>query len=123
MKRCLIADPSEIIRKIARHYLEQLSFEVHEASSAGEAIDACRALAFNALLLDWRLPGMTTVEFLTALRFSDVKHRPLVIYTTLENDPASISRAFAGGADSYLLKPFDHASFSQILANAGLAAA
>ncbi|MGE0023068.1 MAG: response regulator, partial [Hyphomicrobium sp.] len=109
MKRCLIADPSEIIRKIARHYLEQQGYEVHEAGSASDALAACRAHAYKALLLDWRLPGMTTVEFLSAVRFGDVKHKPLVIYTTLENDPAAISRAFAAGAHSYLLKPFDHA--------------
>ena len=31
MKRCLVADQSEIIRKVARHYLEAQSLEVVEA--------------------------------------------------------------------------------------------
>lgn len=123
MKRCLIADPSEIIRKVARVYLEQLSFEVHEASSADEALAICRQHAFDALILDGRLPGKTTVEFLSALRFGDVSHKPLIIYLTMENDPPAISRAFAAGAHTYLLKPFDHLAFTQILANVGLAAA
>ena len=93
MKRCLIADASEIIRKVARHYLEQMSYEVLEASSADEALALCREHSIDALILDWRLPGKTPVEFLSALRFAgDAKRRPLVIYATSENDPADISR-------------------------------
>jgi two-component system chemotaxis response regulator CheY len=123
MKRCLIADSSEIIRKVARHYLEQMSYEVLEASSADEALALCREHSIDALILDWRLPGKTPVEFLSALRFAgDAKRRPLVIYATSENDPADISRAFSAGADTYMMKPFDSASFMETLSSAGLAA-
>lgn len=123
MKRCLIADPSEIIRKVARHYLEQMSYEVLEASSADEALALCREHSIDALILDWRLPGKTPVEFLSALRFAkDAKRRPLVIYATSENDPADISRAFSAGADTYMIKPFDSNSFMETLSSAGLAA-
>lgn len=124
MKRCLVADPSEIIRKVARHYLEQLSYEVLEADNAEEALELCRSNSINALILDWRLPDKTAVEFLTALRFSsEGTRRPLVIYATSENDAADISRAFSAGADTYLIKPFDKHAFMETLANAGLAAA
>lgn len=123
MKRCLIADSSEIIRKVARHYLEQMSYEVLEAPSADEALALCREHSIDALILDWRLPGKTPVEFLSALRFSsDAKRRPLVIYATSENDPADISRAFSAGADTYMMKPFDSNSFMETLSSAGLAA-
>ena len=123
MKRCLIADPSEIIRKVARHYLEQMSYEVLEASSADEALALCREHSIDAIILDWRLPGKSPVEFLTALRFSGGNTRkPLVIYATSENDPADISRAFSAGADSYLMKPFDRTSFRETLSNAGVLA-
>lgn len=123
MKRCLIADPSEIIRKVARHYLEKLSIEVVEADSADTALALCRDSSIDAIILDWRLPGKTTVEFLSALRFAGRAHRPLVIYATTENDPADISRAFAAGADTYMLKPFDRAAFLETMSSAGLAAA
>jgi two-component system chemotaxis response regulator CheY len=124
MKRCLIADQSEIIRKVARHYLEQLSYDVVEADSADDALALCRNNKIDVLILDWRLPGKTPVEFLTALRFSgENTRRPLVIYSTSENDPADISRAFSAGADTYMLKPFDRSAFLETLSNAGLAAA
>lgn len=122
MKRFLVADQSEIIRKVARHYLEQLSFEVVEADCADEALELCRNNNIDALFLDWRLPGKTPVEFLTALRFSgENTRRPVIIYATTENDPADISRAFSAGADTYMMKPFDRLAFMETLSNAGLA--
>ena len=122
MKRCLIADKSEIIRKVARHYLEQAQVEVLEADSADAALALIRDKGTDAVILDWRLPGKTTIEILSALRFGDKAKRPLVIYATTENDPADLSRAFAAGADSYLIKPFDQGSFMESMANAGVAA-
>jgi two-component system chemotaxis response regulator CheY len=121
MKRCLIADQSEVIRKVARHYLEGMSLEVIEADSADRALQLCRENAVDALILDWRLPGKTTIEILSALRFGSKQHRPLIIYATTENDPADISRAFAAGADTYMIKPFDRSSFTDTISNAGLA--
>lgn len=121
MKRCLIADHSEVVRKVARHYLESLSCEVVEARNADEALHVISTQNIAAVLLDWRLPGKTTIEFLSALRFSGIEHRPLVIYITTENDPADIRKAFAAGAHTYLLKPFDRESFTETMRNAALA--
>lgn len=122
MKRCLIADQSEVVRKIVRHYLEDMSLDVVEADSADRVLQLCRESKFDALILDWRLPGKTTIEILSALRFAGGAHRPLVVYVTTENDPADISRAFAAGADSYMMKPFDRVSFAETMSNAGIAA-
>jgi two-component system chemotaxis response regulator CheY len=122
MKRCLIADQSEIIRKVARHYLESHGLDVVEADSADAALALCREGGIGAIILDWRLPGKTTVEFISAIRFSGSANRPLIIYSTTENDPADISRAFSAGADAYMLKPFDRQSFLDTMTAAGLAA-
>lgn len=121
MKRCLIADQSEIIRKVARHYLELHSYEVLEADSADDALAICRETSIDAILFDWRLPGKNPVEFLSALRFGDSARRPLIVYATTENDPADISRAFSAGADAYMMKPFDQNAFMDMMTSTGLA--
>ncbi|HEX8419222.1 MAG TPA: response regulator, partial [Sphingomonas sp.] len=41
MKTCLVVDDSKVIRKVARHILETLNFEVSEACDGREALDAC----------------------------------------------------------------------------------
>ena len=94
MKRCLIADPSEIIRKVARHFLEGVGFEVIEAEAASEALEICKHRAPDIIMLDWHLPEMTTrrIPVGAALLGRGAK-RPFVIYCTTDNDPADIARA------------------------------
>lgn len=109
MKRCLVVDDSSVIRKIARHILEGLGYEVDEAENGRDALEHCNAKCPDVILLDWQLPVMGSTEFLTGLRISGSSKRPLIIYCTTENDAGDVSRAFTAGADDYLLKPFDRA--------------
>ena len=39
MKHCLVADDSEVIRKVARAILERLHFEVTEAENGQQAVE------------------------------------------------------------------------------------
>jgi two-component system chemotaxis response regulator CheY len=110
MKRCLIVDDAAVIRKVARHLLERLQYQVTEAQDGQEALDRCREAMPDVVLLDWHLPGMSALDFLSALRASHPLRRPFVIYLTTENDTVDIARALAAGADDYLLKPFTRES-------------
>lgn len=38
MKTCLVVDDSKVIRKVARHILETLDFQVSEAGDGKEAL-------------------------------------------------------------------------------------
>lgn len=122
MKVCLIVDDASVIRKIARHIIESMRYLVVEAESGQQAIEACRTAMPDVILLDWQMPGMSAIEFLAALRASPGGRHPSIIYCTTEHDSVDISRAFAAGADSYLMKPFDRetieAKFSEALATA-----
>ncbi|MEZ5849856.1 MAG: response regulator [Hyphomicrobiaceae bacterium] len=120
MKHCLVVDDSEVIRKVARRILETNNFEVREAENGEQAIAACQLSTPDAILLDWNMPVMGGLEFLGALRLANLRRKPYVIYCTIENDPVDIARAFAAGADDYMLKPFDHDTLVDKLADAGL---
>ncbi|MGQ4827641.1 response regulator, partial [Enterococcus faecalis] len=52
MKTCLVVDDSKVIRKVARHILETLDFQVTEAGDGREALDACLTEAPDVILLD-----------------------------------------------------------------------
>ena len=41
MKTCLIVDDSRVIRKVSRHILETLGFQVEEAENGQEGLDRC----------------------------------------------------------------------------------
>jgi two-component system chemotaxis response regulator CheY len=123
MKRCLVADSSEVVRKVARHFLEGLGFEVCEAEGAQAMLDMWRRKSPDIIMLDWHLPGMTTIEILSALRFGGGStKRPFLLYCTADNDPVELTRAFAAGIDAYIMKPFDRQSFAEKFTEMGLAA-
>jgi two-component system chemotaxis response regulator CheY len=121
MKRCLVVDDSDIIRKIARRILEGMNVEVSEAESGQAGIAACQATPPDAILLDWLMPDMTGIDFLGALRTAAYDGRPFVLYCTTENDAEDIARALSAGADDVLLKPFSREELTAKMVQAGLA--
>ena len=107
MKSCLIVDDSKVIRKVARHILETLEFEVEEAGDGQEALSRCEAKMPDVVLLDWNMPVMSGMEFLRALRQNEYAIQPKVVFCTTENGMDHISRALHAGANEYIMKPFD----------------
>lgn len=108
MIRCLVVDDSPVIRKVARHILEELGSEVDEAENGREALARCKARAPDVILLDWHIPGVSAHALLAALR--SLRQPPAklhILYCMTENDSADREKALAAGADDYLLKPLD----------------
>ena len=120
MKTCLVVDDSNVVRKVARRILEKLNFEISEAENGHQALDQCHQAMPDAIILDYHMPGMGTVEFLSTLRGFHHGKKPFVIYLTTENDTADITRTIAAGADDYVIKPFDRQSLHAKFAAAGL---
>lgn len=121
MKTCLVVDDSKVIRKVARHILETLDFEVREAGDGREALDSCMAAAPDVILLDWNMPVMSGMDFLRALRDSEIPTRPKVVFCTTENGMAYIRAAIEAGADEYVMKPFDRETLESKLQIVGMA--
>ena len=121
MKTCLVVDDSKVIRKVARHILETLNFKVTEAGDGREALDCCLASAPDVVLLDWNMPVMSGMDFLCALRNSEIPHRPKVVFCTTENGMGHIRAAIEAGADEYVMKPFDRETLESKLQIVGMA--
>lgn len=103
----LIVDDSDVIRKVARKILEDMNFMVLEADSGEAALHQCRKAMPEIILLDWHMPGMSGHDVLASLKSIHSDRKPVVVYCTTQNDPVDISRAFAGGAEAYMMKPFN----------------
>ncbi|MDP1026021.1 response regulator [Sphingomonas sp. KR1UV-12] len=121
MKTCLVVDDSKVIRKVARHILETLDFEVREACDGREALDSCLAAAPDVILLDWNMPVMSGMDFLLALKESEVASKPKVVFCTTESGMAYIRAAIEAGADEYVMKPFDRDTLESKLQIVGMA--
>jgi two-component system chemotaxis response regulator CheY len=120
MKTCLVVDDSDVVRKVARHIFQSFKFDSREAESGQAALEACEAAMPDAILLDWQMPTMGSVEFLATLRGMPNGGKPLVIYCATENNARDIALALSSGADDYVLKPFEREAIRAKLAAAGL---
>lgn len=123
MRRCLIVDDSDVIRKVTRSILERIGWTVEEAENGQEGLERCKVGAPDVILLDWHMPVMSGIDFMTALRSAGIGKRPYVIYCTTENDPIDIGRAFTCGVDDYLLKPYSRDMIEAKLADIPIPAA
>lgn len=121
MKTCLIVDDSRVIRKVSRHILESLGFAVSEAENGQEGLVQCKQDMPDVVLLDWNMPVMTGIEFITLLRTQPGGDRPKVVFCTTENDVAHIREAISAGADEYVMKPFDQETLQIKLQLVGMA--
>lgn len=106
-KFCLIVDDSSTIRKFSAKLLNGMNFIVGEADTGLAAVEACRLVTPDLILLDWNMPEMDGITCLRAVRAMNLEPRPIVIMCTTENVLPKITEALAAGADEYIMKPFD----------------
>ncbi|MGI9404904.1 MAG: response regulator [Hyphomicrobiaceae bacterium] len=120
MKMCLVVDDSDVVRRVARRIAEELNFVPLEADGGEAALEQCRNDLPDAILLDWQMPSMNGIDFLTALNELPDGDKPKVFYCTTEHDPANITRALNAGACDYMLKPYDYNLVEEKFRTAGL---
>lgn len=110
-KHCLVVDDSDIIRKVARAFLERLGYDVSEARTGEEALAHAELGMPDLILLDWHMPGMPPRQAIDQIRRLRGNRRPILVYMTTEHNMEDIAEAKKYGADDYLLKPFDRTAF------------
>lgn len=104
--RVLLIDDHALVRKGLAELLGSRGIDV--AASAGTGADGVKqALAFapDIILLDVKMPGMSGIDTLNALRASGVKTPVLML--TMSREDTDLEAALRGGAQGYLLKDMD----------------
>ncbi|WP_046904605.1 response regulator [Croceibacterium atlanticum] len=120
-RNCLIVDDSRVIRKVARRIVAGLGYRVEEAENGQEALAKCKVAMPDLILLDWEMPVMSGLNFVTALNGATAEKRPRILFCTTRTDTLDIHRAIEAGADDYLPKPFDEAGLLAKLKRIGAA--
>ncbi len=114
-------DPDDVtlaMRALAR---QNLANRVHVVSDGAEAITYLRDSARPRLvLLDLKLPKVTGLEVLAQIRNDPrLKTLPVVILTSSREEP-DVARAYALGANSYIVKPVDFEQFLRAVSEVGM---
>lgn len=104
MKKVLVVDDEKSIVKGIKFSLEQDEMEVTAAYDGEEALELAQSNAYDIILLDVMLPGLSGFEVCQAIReFSDVP----VIMLTAKGDDMDKILGLEYGADDYITKPFN----------------
>jgi len=120
MKTCLVVDDSKIVRKVVRRIVEHLGFNVLEAEHGQAALEQMIAQPIDVVILDWNMPVMDGLECMKAVRANEAISQPKIIFCTTENEFGKIQQAIMGGADEYVMKPFDETIIASKLRQLGL---
>ena len=106
-------DPN--IASAVKEYLEQKGFRVTICATVAAARQALAKLVPPLVLLDWNMPDGRGDRLCQWIR-SNWRELP-VIFLTVRGDASDIVSGFAGGADDYVVKPFElEVLYSRILA-------
>lgn len=107
----LILDDEPDIVLLVRETLRRQLPEVQAIgfASAGEALAWCANHEADLLLLDYRMPGLSGVEFIGAIRQHAHFHSVPVIMITAQPEASLRHAALAAGATDFLSKPIDPA--------------
>jgi two-component system, NtrC family, response regulator HydG len=112
-RRILVVDDEPAARSGLERILAGEGYLVESASNGGEAIECAKREAFDAVITDLRMPGMSGIALIGELRELH-PHLPVVVATAF-GDVQSAVEAMRAGADDYVTKPVDLDTLSLIL--------
>ncbi|WP_406693625.1 sigma-54 dependent transcriptional regulator [Singulisphaera sp. Ch08] len=110
-RRILVVDDTPLIREHLRVILEMDGFEVETASDGRSALACVRERIFHLVITDLRMPDMSGIELLTAVRAEKLPFGVIVL--TGHGDTQVALDVMKAGADDFVTKPYepDHLRF------------
>ena len=109
--RVLVAEDDPGLRSVLERGLREGGYVVDAVADGVAAIEFLRAYEYEVVVLDWRMPRMTGLEVVQSMRRSGSLVPVLML--TARDTPADRVSGLDGGADDYLVKPFE---FDELMA-------
>lgn len=101
--RILVVDDEHGIRKFLRTSLVTEGYELFEAATGGEALQAVPVSRPDIIVLDLGLPDLDGIDVTRTLR--EWTEIPIIILSVRDQESEKVA-ALDAGADDYLTKPF-----------------
>jgi len=109
-KKVMVVDDTSIMREIIKNNLKQLGFEQSNLVDARDGEQALKKInedTIDLVIADWRMPKMTGIDLLKAIRADlFLKEIPFLMVTS-EADKEKIMEAIQAGVNQYIVKPFN----------------
>ena len=107
----LLAEDDVKLGRLIKHMLETEQHQVEWVVRGDEAVARATDAVFDIILMDWMMPGLSGLEACRQLR--EQGYRKPVLMLTARDAVEDKVRGLDGGADDYLIKPFE---FSELFA-------
>jgi putative two-component system response regulator len=105
LKRVLVVDDEESIRRAIGKFLRTRGFEVVTAGSGDEALSHLGQQGFVLMLCDVRMPGLSGVDVVP--RALQLDSELAIMMLTAVNDAPTATESLSRGAMDYLMKPVE----------------
>ena len=105
--RVLVVDDDPVNLRVLRNHLRLHNYAIVEALNGRRALELVEAEAFDLVLLDVMMPGLSGYEVCRILRGSHSATELPVIMLTAKNRIGDLVAGLESGANDYLVKPFD----------------
>ena len=105
MRKILVIDDEQNIRKMLTRVLSPEGFMVKEANNGLEALKRLQEENYSLVLLDLKMPGLNGIETLKEIRQNDL-NLPVIMMSAYGSIPEAVEAMKLGALD-YLIKPFD----------------
>ena len=102
--RLLVADDDSLVLATLTAGLTSLGYDVTGVESGEEVVQLCEHEAYDLVLLDMRMPGLSGLETIHALKES---YKTPVVFLSAFDDEDYVKQALDAGALGYLVKPVD----------------
>ena len=116
--RILVVDDDEVSCQLFAEVLEGEGYDVHQAHSGEEALDRLRQEAYDLLVVDVRMPGITGIDVTRAVR-QEQPSLPVIVMTAFGSIETAVE-AIQEGAFDYVSKPMNLDELKKIVSR-GLA--
>ena len=106
MVSILIVEDEAALAELLQYNLEAAGLSVHAVATGEEAELVLADERFDALVLDWMLPGVSGIELCRRLRQRPQTKSLPILMLTARGEEADRVRGLSTGADDYVVKPF-----------------
>lgn len=114
--KVLVVDDEAALRRLLRRWLERWGYEVHEASSAVEAVEQMNTDPASVIFCDVKMPGRDGVWLVERVRAQ--WPTTSIIMATGVTDIEIVLECKRAGAVDYVAKPFGRELLLQALQRA-----
>ncbi|MGO4409490.1 MULTISPECIES: ATP-binding protein [unclassified Brevundimonas] len=107
--RILVADDHPTNRRVVELILDQAAVDLISVEDGAQAVEACRASAFDLVLMDMQMPVMDGLTATREIRLHEAamgSPRVPVVMLTANALPEHVAAGLEAGADRHLAKPF-----------------